>query len=114
MTIGDCDDHLATSGLLEKIDAQIAQTYADKCGGKPEDFADLMDEETWFTADEAVAKGLADSVIAANSQKPSAKWDLSGFAKAPQQQEIEPEAPAIDMTAARARQLAARLALSPI
>lgn len=83
MAVGDRHDLLDTAALLEKIDGMLAQNYALKSGGNAEAFAEMMDAETWFTPDEAVAAGLANS-IAEPKQKPAqAHWDLSVFAKAP-------------------------------
>lgn len=121
LTVGNSDDHQAAAALLDKVDGQIAATYASKSGGTVEDFSALMAAETWFTAEEALAAKLADRVIGENTQRPTAKWDLSGFENAPEIAEIEqepvktepeaveePQKP--DMSALRQRQLAARLA----
>jgi ATP-dependent Clp protease protease subunit len=82
---GDRHEFLDTASLLEKVDGMLAQAYAAKSGGKPEAFAKMMDAETWFTPEEAVAAGLATSVAEpAPAAQPSASWDLSVFAKAPQ------------------------------
>jgi hypothetical protein len=58
-----------------------------------------MSEETWFTAEEAKAAGLAD-VIEETVPGPAAKFDLSQFAKVPdmaepdqKDAEVPPEAP---------------------
>ncbi len=83
MAIGNESDMRATADLLAKIDDQIAATYARRSDKDPEDFLALMAEETWFTAEEAVAAGLADAVLTENNQRPQARWDLSAYAKAP-------------------------------
>jgi ATP-dependent Clp protease, protease subunit len=121
LAIGNADDMLATAELLEKIDGQIAATYARRAGDD-KDWSALMAAETWFTADEALAAGLVSRVAEENKQRPANRWDLSAFAHAPiVEPEVEPtpepvndDAPVIDMRASRARQLAARLASSPI
>ena len=112
MTIGNADDMLSAAALLEKIDGQIADAYARKSGKDAEEYRGLMAAETWFTAGEAVAAGLADRVVEQNTQRPANRWDLSAYAKAPTLP--EPAAPAPDMRAMRVRRLAARLAASPI
>jgi ATP-dependent Clp protease, protease subunit len=128
MAMGNEADMRDTADLLAKVDGQIAEAYARRTGGDVQWFLDLMTAETWFTAQEAVDAGLADSVIAENNQRPKAIWDLSAYAKAPelvaeelpaeaeeQAEEIEPEAPAFeDLRASRERQLAARLVPSEI
>lgn len=117
MTVGNSDDHTQVAALLAKLDVQIADTYARRSGGTQEQFLDLMSAETWMTADEAVAAGLADSVLAENNQRPAALWDLSAYGKAPAIADLPPEPeviPAPDMSATRQRQLAARLAANEI
>ncbi len=84
MMIGNSDDALDMAALLDKIDGNIAAAYAEKAGGKTEDFLALMKAQTWFTADEAVAANLADEMTQANTQRAQAKWDMSAYASAPQ------------------------------
>jgi len=128
LAIGNSDDFSHTAALLEKIDGQIADTYARRSGGDQGDYMRMMAAETWLDASEAVALGLADRVNDENTQRPSAKWDLSAYEAAPwRAAEIDapapepdpapvPEAEAVeqDLRPIRERQLAARLAASPI
>jgi ATP-dependent protease ClpP protease subunit len=109
--VGNADDMMATAALLEKIDGDLAASYARRADGDAAAFLDLMRAETWFTADEAVAIGLADRVITENKQRPAAAWDLTAFAKAPAPQ-AEPQK--IDMRAHLGRRLAAKMALPPV
>lgn len=89
IALGNSDDFLATAELLEKVDGSIADSYAVKSGGETTHFLDLMAAETWFTATEAVAAGLADEV-AQDKPKALAKWDMSAFEAAPALPEPEP------------------------
>lgn len=82
MAIGDRNSLIETAALLEKIDGMLAEGYARKSGGKTADFAAMMDAETWFTPEEAIAAKLADG-IAEQKAKASNQWDLSVFARAP-------------------------------
>ena len=84
---GNSDDFLGTADLLDKVDGSIAEAYAAKAGGDAARFAPMMTAETWFTAAEAVAAGLADEV-APDKPKALGAWDLSAFASAPK---VEPE-----------------------
>ncbi len=86
ISAGDRHDHLDTAAILEKVDGMLAQGYAGKSGGTADYFARLMDAETWFTPEEAVSAGLATSVAEATPAPAaaSAMWDLSAFARAPQ------------------------------
>lgn len=79
LAIGNADDMRSTADLLDKIDGQIAATYARKGGDK--DWSAMMAAETWFDADEALAAGLADKVLTDSKQKNV--WDLSAFKAAP-------------------------------
>lgn len=71
--------------LLDKQSDNIASVYAERAGGTPEDWRARMQTETWYTAEEAVAAGLADEVDAPARQgkeqpePASARWDLSIF-----------------------------------
>lgn len=129
LSIGNEDDMRQTADLLAKIDMQIAGSYARRAEGDTDAFLEMMRAETWFTPEEAVAAGLADSVKDENTQRPKAQWDLSAFLRAPAMSfapdpeppapvaEVQPELPAVDPQEARARrqrQLAARLAATPI
>jgi ATP-dependent Clp protease, protease subunit len=117
LAVGNSEDMLATAELLEKIDGQIAAAYARRAGDD-KDWAAMMAAETWFTAEEALGVGLVSRVADENKQRPANCWDLSAFAKAPviepAPEPVNDDAPAHDLRAMRARQLAARLAASAI
>lgn len=83
--IGDRNDLLATAALLEKVDGTLAKAYADCTGKSLADLAKAMDDETWFTAEEAVEYGFADGVEEGEKEEASAsaRWNLQAFAKAP-------------------------------
>lgn len=90
VAIGNADDFMAQAAVLEKLDTTIADTYnlsAVARGKKPSDFAQMMADETWLTAQEAVDAGLADELAPAKKTKAKAqnsiKWDLSAFDNAP-------------------------------
>jgi ATP-dependent protease ClpP protease subunit len=57
---GDMED---TAALLSRISDTIAGIYADRAGGKADDWRDLMRAETWYSATEAVDAGLADEAV---------------------------------------------------
>lgn len=136
MVIGNEDDLRQTANLLAKIDGQIAASYARKTAGDAQAFEGLMRSETWFTAEEAVAQGLADEVKDSNTQRAQAKWDLSAFLNAPEDTVPVSVSDAVAATtpvaelfdavmteeptdkalavAARTRNLAARLVANPI
>ncbi|MGI6239986.1 MAG: ATP-dependent Clp protease proteolytic subunit, partial [Christensenellales bacterium] len=86
---------------MEKIDGLIAGVYAQKTGRESAEFEVYMDAETWFTAEEAVAAGLADEIeaqkhvaasldgnfLAVNGQK----FDLSRYKDTTKPKQIAPD-----------------------
>ena len=60
---GDAEDMKAMADLLIRHNQTIASVYADRAGGEVKDWLKLMKAETWFSADEMVAAGLADTII---------------------------------------------------
>lgn len=64
ISIGTADDMRGTADVLDKIGDDIAGMYAARAGGEVAEWRGLMRAETWFTADEAVAAGLADELAA--------------------------------------------------
>jgi ATP-dependent protease ClpP protease subunit len=91
ISLGNADDFRATADLLEKIDQQIADSYATRGKHSAADYLSMMKDETWFTPDEALEAGLADETIAADQDKKAACWDLSAYAHPPKLPEPEPE-----------------------
>lgn len=62
MTMGNADELDATSRRLREMSSDLAQVYAQRAGTDVAEWQAAMDAETWFSADEAVAAGLADVV----------------------------------------------------
>lgn len=60
LAIGNADDMLAAADDLDRISGNIAEMYAAKAGGDAAAWRALMKAETWYSAAEAVAAGLAD------------------------------------------------------
>lgn len=81
--MGDAVELRATADLLEKVDGTLVQTYAARSGADPKVIADWMAAETWFTAEEAVAEGLADTIAAQEQASAQARWNLSAYTRAP-------------------------------
>ena len=79
---GDEAEMAKTAEVLGKNSDNIASIYADRAGGTPEQWRDTMRAETWYTADEAVAAGLADRVGDGAAELP-AGMDLTAFAAVP-------------------------------
>jgi ATP-dependent Clp protease protease subunit len=88
LTIGNADEHRAQAALLDKVDDTLVADYVARTGKGADDIRAKMAAETWFTAEEAVAFGLADRVAAPPKRKDknkeaSARWDLSAYAQPP-------------------------------
>lgn len=61
LAIGDAAEMLRMAELLEKSKEQFVATYAKRTGASRKQISDWMDAETWFTGEEAVEAGFADS-----------------------------------------------------
>ena len=67
-TWGNKSDIQKTLNALETIDESILSIYSEKTGQSNEQLEEWMNEEKWFTADEAVEFGFADSVKRDNAE----------------------------------------------
>lgn len=67
-TWGNKSDIQKTLNALETIDESILSIYSEKTGQSNEQLEEWMNEEKWFTADEAVEFGFADSVKRNNDE----------------------------------------------
>lgn len=70
---GNADELRKMADDLEKIGSLSIDTYVKRSNGKAnaEEIQNLMDEETWLTAKEAVELGLADEVVESNKMAAS-------------------------------------------
>lgn len=91
--MGNKSDFIDVAALLEKVDGTLAEAYAARNAGDLQQIKDWMDAETWFTAQEAVDAGFADSVAESKPKaQASSAWNLSAYQHAPAPQQIaEPE-----------------------
>ncbi|KUN03152.1 hypothetical protein AQI95_24655 [Streptomyces yokosukanensis] len=83
---GNAGDMRDLADLLDKVSDNLASIYADRAGGDAENWRTAMRHETWYTADEAVAAGLAHRVAERpeqNALAAVAQFDLSVFAHVP-------------------------------
>ncbi|QDQ93713.1 hypothetical protein FND50_25120 [Rhodococcus sp. WB9] len=85
MCVGNEHDMAKYAADLAHEDRNIASIYASKAGRDADQWLAEMSEETWFSADEAVAAGLADSVIpareTAGAQNAINRFDLSALSR---------------------------------
>ena len=73
---------LKMAATLGKVSDNLAAQYAQRAGGTAAAWREKMRAETWFTADEAVAAGLADGVTRDAAQLPEG-LDLAAFTSVP-------------------------------
>lgn len=71
--IGDRNDMLDMSAMMEKIDGQLAGIYATKSGKQAAEIGAMMDAETWFTSSEAKDAGLCDTIATPAQSSVSAR-----------------------------------------
>ncbi|MFC5834646.1 head maturation protease, ClpP-related [Nonomuraea insulae] len=79
--LGNAADMTKMAEVLDLLSDNIADAYATKAGGSREQWRAAMKEESWYTADEAVAAGLADEVLRdiKPAEESTNSWDLSIF-----------------------------------
>jgi ATP-dependent Clp endopeptidase proteolytic subunit ClpP len=83
LTIGDASDHEAAAGLLSKIQQSMVADYARHTGKPESEVQSWMDDETWFSANEAKEVGLVDEVADVITAAASAHWNLTAYRNAP-------------------------------
>ena len=62
MAVGNANDLGKLSAELRGQSEDIARIYAERSGSNVDEWLEVMDKETWFTAEQAVSAGLADAV----------------------------------------------------
>lgn len=101
-TAGNSKDLREAADMLDKVDTSIRQSYLAKAGDKlsEEDLIDLMEAETWLTAQEAYDYGLCDEVTGAKQIAASISKDLfAKYKNVPAALNKEPEPiPAVGLT----------------
>lgn len=65
---GDHNDMTHAAGILENSDSALARAFVDKTSKPESEILALMEQETWFTAEQAVKEGFVDRVMFQNSQ----------------------------------------------
>jgi len=90
LAMGDKASLRKTADLLEQIDGLIAADYARHMNMPVDQVKALMDDETWYTPQQALEAGLVD-VIDANTKRDAtanaSRWNLSAYANAPKREE---------------------------
>ncbi|MCC4501838.1 head maturation protease, ClpP-related [Limosilactobacillus reuteri] len=60
---GNSDDYKHEAEILDGIDQSIVNAYVDKTGLDRNKILQMMQNETWMTAQDAVSKGFADGIM---------------------------------------------------
>lgn len=114
MALGRAEDMRRTADLLDKVREQILDAYERKSKAGRDKLAAWMTAETWFSGQEAVAAGLADSVT--EPMRMAARADPKVLAKlgykripASVLKAKDDEAARLAAETARRREIAARL-----
>lgn len=99
---GDAQTMRKTADMLDRISDNIAAVYADRAGGEPAIWRNRMREETWYSAEEAVAAGLADEIEGRRKESLMDAFDLTVYkhsgreeAPAPVTENKAPEPPEV-------------------
>ena len=79
LSMGDSGDMRHEADVLDKIRESMIAAYHGKTGLPREELIEMLDAETWFTAEEAVENGFAD-VVAAPLMAAACVGDVPGVA----------------------------------
>lgn len=71
MAGGNKDDLTHEASVLDGIDKSIATAYSQKTGMSEDDLLNMMAQETWLTATDAVDKGFADEIMFVEDSQPA-------------------------------------------
>lgn len=66
---GNADDHDHEAKVLASIDQSIVNSYVDRTGIERNTILQMMQNETWMTAQDAVNKGFADNIMFHNDSQ---------------------------------------------
>lgn len=103
VAIGNADDMRTMGNLLDTTSASIRDVYVARTANTGEKVKKWMDEETWFTAAEAMDAGFVTSVV--ENLRMAAKFDpaLHKFKNAPAELTSTPNATALKQRLAQMR-----------
>jgi ATP-dependent protease ClpP protease subunit len=82
VAMGDTREMAKMSRTLSAIDKELAASYASHTGADTDAIKDMMDAETWISANEAIEQGFADGIFKADSDAQNS-YDLSAFRNVP-------------------------------
>jgi ATP-dependent protease ClpP protease subunit len=82
-TAGDANDMRAFADVLQKVSDSMAGTYVKRSGLKASEIKNIMDAETWLSAQDCIDKGFADEMADPPDASAKAQFDLSHFKNVP-------------------------------
>ena len=106
--VGGAEDLRDLANVLDKIRETIVTVYENRSGIDRDAIGLMMDEETWFTAAEAVNFGFADQIVNA-SEEPVASIKAFNYINAPEwisevvAEKVDKPAPPIRRSIAKAK-----------
>lgn len=62
ITIGTADDMRKTAAILDQLNGQLVELYAARTGQKEDKVRQMLADETWMTADQALELGFATDI----------------------------------------------------
>jgi ATP-dependent protease ClpP protease subunit len=86
---GDADEMDKARRMLDSVSDTLASVYAEKAGGSTEEWRAAMHAESWYTAAEAVAAGLADRTATVPDAGPTGTAGADEEAVLPSDGEVE-------------------------
>lgn len=102
VSMGDSDQLRREADLLDKLKDSLRNAYVRKTGMEADRIAEMMDQETWLDAVEAVALGFADAIeegvaaaATANPAQLRARFDKFAQGMTQQPETQEPTAPEV-------------------
>lgn len=81
IVLGNRHDLLEMAMTLEKVDQSIAADYQRKTGQEANRIQQWMDNETWFTAQEALDAGFVDHIATNAHAHQNQQWNLAAFGR---------------------------------
>lgn len=85
LAVGSAEDMRKAAESLDRTAKNIVSIFAERTGGSEDEWMQILTDETWWSAQEAVDAGLADSVLKAPKRRAKSKagaknsFDLSIF-----------------------------------
>ncbi|MCR1955485.1 Clp protease ClpP [Clostridioides mangenotii] len=91
-TAGNANELRAEADRLEKINTSVRQSYMDKFVGSEEELTQLLDDESYLTAEECITLGFANVVEEENpQQEPAPQLDIKASILNKYKKQVDPK-----------------------